>query len=46
MPTVAVEAVAAVEAEVVGTTDGGRDAQDLMRPAEVGTGPPWTLRCK
>lgn len=46
MPTVAVAAVAAVVAEVVGTTDGGRDAQDLMTPVEGEKGPPWTLRYK
>jgi hypothetical protein len=44
MPTVAVAAEAAVVAEVVGTTDGGRDAQDPMTPAEDGKGPPLTLR--
>jgi hypothetical protein len=44
MPTVAVAAEAAVVAEVVGTIDGGRDAQDLMTPVEGGKGPPWTLR--
>jgi len=46
MLTVAVAAVAAVVAEVVGTTDGGRDAQDLMTLVEGGKGPPWTLRYK
>jgi hypothetical protein len=46
MPTVVVEAAAAVVAEVVGTTDGGRDAQDLMKPVEGEKGPPWTLRYK
>jgi len=44
MPTVEVAAVAAVVAEVVGTTDGGKDGRDLMRLAEDGKGPPWTLR--
>jgi len=43
---VAEAAVAVVVAEVVGTTDGGRDAQDLMIPVEGGKGPPWTLRYK
>ena len=46
MPTVAGGAVVGVEAEVVGTTDGGRDGQDLMTPVEGGKGPPWTLRYK
>ncbi len=46
MPTVAEAAEAAAVAEVVGTTGGGRDAQDLMTPVEGGKGPPWTLRCK
>ena len=44
MPTVAEAAEAAVVAEVVGTTDEGRDARDLMTPVEGGKGPPWTLR--
>ena len=30
--------------EVVGTTDGGRGAQDLRTPVEDGKGPPWTQR--
>jgi hypothetical protein len=42
------EAVAAVAegAEVVGTTDGGRGAQDRKIPVGGGKGPPWTLRYK
>ena len=44
MPTVAEVAEGAVVAAVVGTTDGGRDARDLMTPVEGGKGPPWTLR--
>lgn len=39
-----VVAAAAAEAEVVGTTDGWRGAQDLRTPVEGGKGPPWTLR--
>ncbi len=45
MPTVAVAAEAAVVAEVVGTTDEGRDARDLMTPVEGGKGRPLSLRC-
>jgi hypothetical protein len=46
MPTVAVAAVVAVVAEVVGTTGVWRDAQDLMTPVEGEKGPPWILRYK
>jgi hypothetical protein len=46
MPTTAVaEGEAAVADEVVGTTDGGRDARDLTILVEGGKGPPWSLRC-
>jgi hypothetical protein len=31
-------------AEVVGTTDGVRGAQDRRTPVGGGKGPPWTLR--
>ena len=38
------EGEVAAGAEVVGTTDGGRGAQDRKTPDAGGKGPPWTLR--
>jgi len=45
MPRAEVAGEEAAVAEAVGTTDGGRGAQDLTKLVEGGKGLPWNLRC-